>query len=62
MVRFYQRFVSPVLPPTCRFDPSCSSYAIQAVERHGLRSGLFAFFKRLIRCHPFCVGGYDPVK
>lgn len=61
-VRLYQRCVSPFLPPMCRFYPSCSSYAIQAVHRHGLITGIFATFKRLMRCHPFCTGGYDPVK
>ena len=60
-VRLYQRLVSPLLPPACRFYPSCSTYAIQALERHGaLRGGLLAA-RRLGRCHPFHPGGIDPV-
>ena len=61
LVRLYQRLVSPLLPPACRFYPSCSAYAIQALEPHGaLRGGLLAA-RRLGRCHPFHPGGIDPV-
>ena len=57
---FYRAVVRPVLPPLCRFHPSCSDYASAAVERHGLR-GLLLAARRLSRCHPFNAGGYDPV-
>jgi putative membrane protein insertion efficiency factor len=60
-VRTYQLFVSPLLPPSCRFLPSCSDYAIEALERHGaLRGGGLALW-RLARCHPWGGSGYDPV-
>ncbi|MFQ5543281.1 MAG: membrane protein insertion efficiency factor YidD [Nitrospiria bacterium] len=62
IVRLYQLAISPFLPSVCRFSPSCSSYSIQALKRHGSIVGVFMTFKRLIRCHPFCSGGYDPVK
>ncbi|WP_052571079.1 membrane protein insertion efficiency factor YidD [Endomicrobium proavitum] len=55
------KFVSQGLPPRCRFQPSCSSYAYQAIEIHGFFKGCFLAFKRIIRCHPFCNGGCDPV-
>jgi len=61
LLRFYRAAVSPWLPPTCRYEPSCSRYALAAVERHGaLRGGWLALW-RLGRCHPFHAGGYDPV-
>ncbi|HDI58926.1 MAG TPA: membrane protein insertion efficiency factor YidD [Desulfobacteraceae bacterium] len=61
LIRAYQLLVSPVLPPSCRFTPTCSQYAYEAVSRYGaVRGGLMAF-KRLLRCHPFHPGGYDPV-
>jgi putative membrane protein insertion efficiency factor len=60
-LRGYQRYLSPLLPPSCRFYPTCSEYAAQAIERYGtLRGGRMAV-RRLMRCHPFCAGGYDPV-
>jgi len=60
-IRAYQYLLSPVLPPACRFYPSCSEYAYQAVQRHGaLRGGILAA-RRVLRCHPFHPGGYDPV-
>jgi putative membrane protein insertion efficiency factor len=57
----YKRFVSPLLPPACRFTPTCSEYAGQAVLRHGVRRGLAMAVRRLARCHPFHAGGPDPV-
>jgi len=61
-LRGYRRHVSPLLPPACRYTPTCSEYAIEAVERHGVvRGGLLAA-KRLLSCHPFARGGYDPVR
>ena len=61
MLRFYKRFISPVLPAACRYQPTCSEYAMQAVQRHGvLRGGRMAGW-RLLRCQPFSKGGYDPV-
>jgi uncharacterized protein len=61
LVRLYQRLVSPLLPPACRFYPSCSAYAVQALERHGAIAGSWLTVRRLCRCHPFHPGGIDPV-
>ncbi len=61
MIRFYQRFVSPLFPPTCRFQPTCSSYTMQAVERFGVIKGLYLGLRRVLRCNPLSKGGYDPV-
>lgn len=61
VVRFYQRLISPGLPPSCRFVPSCSEYAYQAVRKYGVFRGLWLGLRRLLRCHPFRSGGYDPV-
>jgi putative membrane protein insertion efficiency factor len=58
---FYKRAISPWLPPACRFEPTCSIYAREAIERHGLRRGSFLALRRLLRCHPFHSGGFDPV-
>ncbi len=60
-IRGYQLLISPVLPPSCRFYPSCSEYARQAVSKHGAGRGSWLSFRRLIRCHPFHPGGHDPV-
>jgi putative membrane protein insertion efficiency factor len=61
LIRGYQRFVSPLLPPSCRFVPSCSEYGYQAIEKYGIiRGGAMAAW-RILRCNPFCKGGYDPV-
>jgi putative membrane protein insertion efficiency factor len=61
MIRGYQRFVSPYTPPTCRFYPTCSAYAVEAIQRHGAWHGIVLATRRLLRCHPFHPGGYDPV-
>ena len=58
---FYKRFLSPLLPRACRFEPTCSVYARQAIERHGFGRGLSLTARRLLRCHPFHPGGLDPV-
>ncbi|MFD0772806.1 membrane protein insertion efficiency factor YidD [Streptomonospora algeriensis] len=60
-IRGYQRFISPLLPPVCRFYPSCSHYAIEALHVHGAPRGLWLTVCRLARCHPFHPGGLDPV-
>ncbi|MBI3089604.1 MAG: membrane protein insertion efficiency factor YidD [Candidatus Tectomicrobia bacterium] len=60
-LRSYQLIVSPLLPPACRFSPTCSRYAMEAVRRHGVRRGLRLTALRLLRCHPFCAGGLDEV-
>lgn len=60
-IRFYQRYVSPTLPPACRYQPTCSEYAYEAVERHGVVRGSWLAVRRLLRCHPLRAGGYDPV-
>ena len=57
----YRRLVSPLLPPACRFYPTCSAYAVEAVRRHGVARGIYLTVKRLGRCHPLCEGGVDPV-
>lgn len=61
LIKFYQMAISPFLGPHCRFEPSCSEYCIQAMKRHGTIKGSYLFLKRLLRCQPFCPGGYDPV-
>jgi uncharacterized protein len=61
LIRGYQRFISPALPPSCRFHPSCSQYALEAVTRHGALKGGWLAARRLARCHPFHPGGFDPV-
>ncbi|MDY0351049.1 MAG: membrane protein insertion efficiency factor YidD [Desulfobulbaceae bacterium] len=61
-LRWYKQYISPFLPPSCRFTPTCSQYAIDAVQKHGVMRGLLLAVWRLLRCHPFARGGYDPVK
>jgi len=60
-VRVYQLLVSPLLPPSCRFLPTCSEYAAEAIERHGAGRGIVLALRRLARCHPWGGSGYDPV-
>ena len=60
-IRFYKRCISPLYPPCCRFYPSCSTYAIEAIEMHGPIKGLWLAIKRILRCHPGNPGGFDPV-
>ncbi len=61
-IRFYQRFVSPVFPHTCRFYPTCSEYSVQAISKYGILKGGLMSIWRIIRCNPLNPGGYDPVK
>ncbi|MGI5836215.1 MAG: membrane protein insertion efficiency factor YidD [Chloroflexota bacterium] len=60
-IRFYQLIISPMLPSACRFEPSCSHYGYEAIDRYGLWKGGWLAAKRIGRCHPFHPGGYDPV-
>lgn len=62
LIKGYQKTISPLLGPRCRFQPTCSSYAIEAINIHGLKKGLWLTTKRVLKCHPFNPGGYDPVK
>jgi len=61
LIRSYQLLLSPLFPPNCRFRPTCSQYAIDAITMHGVGRGLWLSLRRLLRCHPFCQGGHDPV-
>ncbi len=61
VIRGYQRVLSPIMPPSCRFEPSCSEYSYQAIERFGLVRGMLMGTWRILRCNPFNKGGYDPV-
>lgn len=60
-IRFYRRYLSPLTPPSCRFHPTCSAYGEEAVRRYGAARGGWLTLRRLLRCQPFCKGGYDPV-
>ena len=60
-IKFYRLFISPVMPDQCRFYPTCSVYAMEALQKHGLIKGISLTLKRLARCHPWNPGGYDPV-
>lgn len=62
MVTIYRKYISPLKPPTCRFYPTCSQYTLQALEKYGPLKGTFLGIKRILKCHPFHPGGYDPLK
>lgn len=61
LVRGYQRFISPLFPPTCRYSPTCSAYMLKALAKHGAIKGTLMGIARILRCNPFVHGGYDPV-
>ena len=61
LVRFYRRAISPLRPPCCRYTPTCSQYALEAIEKYGALKGGWLAFRRILRCNPFHKGGYDPV-
>lgn len=61
MIRFYQRNISPLTPPACRFTPTCSQYTLEAIEKYGALKGCWLGLKRICRCHPWGGSGYDPV-
>lgn len=61
-IALYRRFISPLKPPSCRFVPTCSEYAIEAIEKHGPWTGTKMAARRILRCHPFGASGYDPVR
>lgn len=62
LIRGYRLFISPLLPPSCRFTPTCSEYAMEAINKYGAFRGLYLGVRRILRCHPFHAGGYDPVR
>ena len=62
LIEFYRKWLSPLKPPTCRFIPTCSEYAIQAINKYGALKGLLLAAKRILRCNPFGSSGYDPLK
>jgi len=62
LIQFYRRYVSPMLPASCRYTPSCSLYTLQAIEKYGVMKGVFMGVLRVLRCHPFAKGGFDPVR
>ncbi|GAB4216676.1 MAG: membrane protein insertion efficiency factor YidD [Roseiflexaceae bacterium] len=61
LIRFYQRFISPLTPPSCIYHPTCSNYAVQAISKYGALKGGWMAFRRILRCHPWAQGGHDPV-
>lgn len=61
LIQSYRRFISPLFPPTCRFQPTCSQYAFEAIAVYGTIKGSWLAIRRILRCHPFHPGGYDPV-
>jgi len=60
-IKVYKQFLSPLLPPACRFYPTCSDYALEALRKHGALKGSYLALRRVLRCHPLCEGGFDPV-
>ncbi len=62
MIKFYRKFISPLKPPSCIYYPTCSAYALEAVTKYGFFKGGYMSVKRLLRCHPYAQGGYDPVE
>jgi uncharacterized protein len=62
LLKFYKYAISPMLPPACRFTPTCSEYTVEAISKYGFIKGAWLGVKRLSRCHPFSQGGYDPVR
>lgn len=62
LIRFYRKYISPLKPPCCIYNPTCSEYAIDAINKYGALKGSFMAIKRILRCNPFSKGGYDPVK
>ena len=62
LIRGYRLVISPLLPPACRFTPTCSEYALESIQKYGATRGTYLSIRRLLRCHPFHRGGYDPVK
>ncbi|MBR5280300.1 MAG: membrane protein insertion efficiency factor YidD [Clostridia bacterium] len=61
LIRLYRKYISPSKPPCCRFYPTCSAYALEAIEKYGAFKGCALSIYRILRCNPFCKGGYDPV-
>jgi putative membrane protein insertion efficiency factor len=61
VIRFYQRYISPLTGPTCRFQPTCSHYTVEAIQKYGALKGSWLGMRRIARCHPFQPGGYDPL-
>lgn len=61
LIQIYRKFISPALPRCCRFYPTCSAYALEAFQKHGVTKGFLLSSKRILRCNPWCEGGYDPV-
>jgi putative membrane protein insertion efficiency factor len=61
LIRFYQYAISPYFPSSCRYRPNCSQYALEAIRKYGILKGSYLAARRLLRCHPFHAGGYDPV-
>ena len=61
LVKGYKLLISPMLPPSCRFEPTCSDYALEALKKYGAIKGVYLAVRRILKCHPFHPGGYDPV-
>jgi putative membrane protein insertion efficiency factor len=62
LIRFYQKFISPLKGQTCRFYPTCSQYSLEAFKKYGIYKGIYLSIKRILKCHPFHHGGYDPLQ